>query len=259
MNLLYGSDKLSLLPDLNVLYALNDKGLRLKAGIKNETGLNSLKRLFRINPYLIPPDTLSVYRRSDYFVGIDWLNPKGLQFNLSIGATEFRGLPLFVNTGFTERQFRVLEESSLSAIHLIAGLEYVFDERIKVKTELQSLHFTKQERYQEPFGILPFELSSSFSWKPLPALTLRINADFWRGSMALPVSNGNSGGGFPPFRVKDGADIGAGVDYKLNKKWALWLDLNNIANVRYQRWNRYEAFGFNFIGGFRYLLNESRK
>ena len=258
-NALYGNEKLTLLPDLNILYALNDKGLRLKAGIRNETGLNSLKRLFRINPYLIAPDSLSVYRRSDFFVGIDWLNPKGLQFNLSVGATEFSGLPLFINTGFTERQFKMLSENKLSALHLIAGLEYVFDERLKIKTELQSLHFTRQQRYQEPFGLLPFELTSSFSWKPIPPLTLRMNAYFWRGGMALPVSNGNTGGGFPAFRVNDGADLGGGVDYKLNKKWALWLDLNNIANVRYQRWNRYEAFGFNFIGGFRYLFNEPGK
>jgi outer membrane receptor protein involved in Fe transport len=47
-----------------------------------------------------------------------------------------------------------------------------------------------------------------------------------------------------------------GVEYKLNKKWALWIDLNNIANTRYQRWNQYPSFGFNFLAGARYVINK---
>jgi outer membrane cobalamin receptor len=48
------------------------------------------------------------------------------------------------------------------------------------------------------------------------------------------------------------ADINLGVDYKLNKKWGFWIDLNNIANMHYQRWNQYQAYGFNFLAGVRY-------
>jgi outer membrane receptor protein involved in Fe transport len=57
--------------------------------------------------------------------------------------------------------------------------------------------------------------------------------------------------------VNDAADINVGVDYKLNKKWAIWLDLNNIANAQYQRWNQYDSYGFNLVGGIRYsFLNK---
>ena len=58
--------------------------------------------------------------------------------------------------------------------------------------------------------------------------------------------------GKPDFRTKGIVDLGLGVDYNLNKKWALWMDLNNIANTRYQRWNGFTSFGFNFLVGFKY-------
>jgi len=46
------------------------------------------------------------------------------------------------------------------------------------------------------------------------------------------------------------------VDYNLNKKWTLWIDLNNIANTKYQRWNGYTSFGFNFLLGIKFKFNQ---
>jgi hypothetical protein len=132
------------------------------------------------------------------------------------------------------------------------------DERLKFGSEIQYYHFLHQDVYDNPYGLLPLEFKANVSWRPLDPMTIGLNAYVWRGGMALPVVSGNVGGGFPPFRLKDGADIGAHVEYKLNKKWALWVDLNNIANVRYQRWNKYESFGFGFMGGIKYIFNQSK-
>jgi len=255
---LLGEKSISFLPNLNLLYDLNNKGLRLKAGIRNDVKLNSLKRLFGINPFLIAPDSISVYRKSDYFVGMDWLNPKGLQLNFRIGLTNFYNVPLFVNTGFSEKQFKVLQESLLSAFQLGGGFEYVFNERLKFGSEIQYYRFIRQDVHDKPYGLLPLELKANISWRPIDPITIGLNAYVWRGGIALPVVSGNVGGGFPPFKLKDGADLGVHVDYKLNKKWALWVDLNNIANVSYQRWNKYESFGFSFIGGIKYIFNQSK-
>jgi len=253
-----GGKKFSLLPNMDLRYDLNSKGVRINAGIHNELRLNSLKRLYGINPFLQSPDSISVNRKSDYFVGMDWLNPKGLQLNFKMGVTHFYNVPLFVNTGFSEKQFKVLQESFLSSFHLAGGIEYVMDERLKFGSEIQYYHFLRQDGYDNPYGLLPLEFKANVSWRPLDPMTIGLNAYVWRGGMALPVVSGNVGGGFPPFRLKDAADIGAHVEYKLNKKWALWVDLNNIANVRYQRWNKYESFGFGFMGGIKYIFNQSK-
>jgi len=36
----------------------------------------------------------------------------------------------------------------------------------------------------------------------------------------------------------------------------IWLQMNNIFNNRYERWNRYEVFGFNILGGIIYSFNQ---
>jgi hypothetical protein len=44
-------------------------------------------------------------------------------------------------------------------------------------------------------------------------------------------------------------DLNAGLEFDVHKKVKLWLQLNNIVNQDYQRWNQYRVFGFQALGG----------
>jgi len=137
----------------------------------------------------------------------------------------------------------------LTAIHLAGEVNYTFTPEMEFRSTINVYAFDAQLSHIEPYGLLPMELKFGFFWKPLKGLTTRVNADLWRGALyRTPVTK----------RLKDAADINLGVDYKLNKKWALWVDLNNIANIQYQRWNQYDAFGFNFIAGLRYSFTKAK-
>ena len=50
-------------------------------------------------------------------------------------------------------------------------------------------------------------------------------------------------------KLKGSTDISAGAEFKINSKFSAWLDLNNILNNKYQRWNNYPVYGLNVIGG----------
>jgi long-subunit fatty acid transport protein len=114
---------------------------------------------------------------------------------------------------------------------------------------LKGYSFQKQIDYDEAYGLLPLELLFRLDWEPLEQLKTRFTTVLWSGTKSKTGNNTD-------VKLQDAADISMGVEYKLNKKWALWIDLNNIANSRYQRWNQYPSFGFNFIGGVRYAFNK---
>ena len=48
---------------------------------------------------------------------------------------------------------------------------------------------------------------------------------------------------------KSGFDFSAGVEFKVTKALNLWLQMNNIFNNKYERWNQYQVYGFNILGG----------
>lgn len=245
------SNKFNLVPNLQVDYSLAETGVKLKIGALNKLDINSLHKLYAINPFLVSPDSLTTFQQTDYYAGVEWLNAKGLQLKFNGGFTVFNNLPLFINGEGTGKEMKVLNEAQLNAIHLGGEVNYTFTPEMEFRSSINMYAFQNQVRYAAAYGLLPLELKFGFLWKPIKGLTSRVNADLWRGALSRSP-------GMPEKRLKDAADINLGVDYKLNKKWALWVDLNNIANIQYQRWNQYDSFGFNFIAGLRYSFTKAK-
>jgi len=245
------SSKINFVPNLQLDYLLGETGVKLKIGALNKLDINSLHKLYAVNPFLVSPDSLTIFQQTDYYAGVEWLSAKGLQLKFNGGYTVFNDLPLFLNAEGSGKEMKVLNESQLTAIHLAGEVNYTFTPEMEFRSSINIHAFQNQSTYAAAYGLLPLQLKVGLSWKPIKGLTTRVNADLWRGALSRSP-------GMPEKRLKDAADINLGVDYKLNKKWALWTDLNNIANIQYQRWNQYDSFGFNFIAGLRYSFTKAK-
>lgn len=46
-------------------------------------------------------------------------------------------------------------------------------------------------------------------------------------------------------------DLGAGAEYVFIPRLSAFINTNNLLNDCYQRWYRYESYGFNVYGGLR--------
>lgn len=249
------NNKVKLVPDAKLVYTFKEgTSVRLLGGISNTFNVNSLQKLYEINPFLITPDELTVFQQTNYYAGFDWLNAKGLQLQAKMGFVKFKNLPLFINEGPASadpsgKDFYVLNETAATAFFIESNLGYIFSDKLEFNSTLKAFSFQSQTQYVDPYGILPLELNLGVSWKPIQPLSLKMNGQLFGGNMAKEA-------GKLPFRTKGIFDLGLAVDYNLNKKWTLWMDLNNIANTRYQRWNGYTSFGFNFLLGIKFKFNQ---
>lgn len=243
------NDKFSILPEILASYTFPETGLKVKAGIHNDLNINSMYKILLINPFVTKMDSLSIFQEQQIFAGFDLHNAKGLHLSIKTGVSTFRNQALFVNAGVFGNEFNFLNESSLTALMMEANLSYVFNNTLKFSSYLLGYSFQKQNDYDEAYGLLPLELLFRFDWQPLKKLKSRFSTTLWTGTMTRAANNVD-------VKLQDAADISMGVEYELNKKWALWIDLNNIANSRYQRWNQYPSFGLNFIAGVRYAFNK---
>ena len=58
------------------------------------------------------------------------------------------------------------------------------------------------------------------------------------------IAKGNSTKSF-----KGGTDLSAGMEFKVNKMFSAWLDVNNLLNNKYERWHNYPVNGLSVVGG----------
>jgi hypothetical protein len=249
------NNKFVFAPDVKLVYNFKEgSAVRLLGGISNTFNVNSLQKLYQINPFLLTPSQLTVFQQTNYYAGFDWLNAKGLQLQAKMGFLKFKNLPLFINASNDMRvpsgkDFLVLNEERTNAIFIESNLGYIFSDKLSFNSTLKAYSFQSQMSFDEVYGVLPYEFNLDFKWRPIEKLGLKLNGQVLGGNMAIEP------GGIP-FRTKGILDLGLAVDYKLNKKWALWIDLNNIANTKYQRWNGYASFGFNFLLGIKFNFNQ---
>ncbi|MFM1794678.1 MAG: hypothetical protein RL642_1063, partial [Bacteroidota bacterium] len=251
----FNNNKVVFAPDAKLVYTFKEgSAVRLLGGITNAFDVNSLKKLYELNPFLISPAQLTVFQQTNYYAGFDWLNPKGLHLQAKMGFVKFRNLPLFVNGGVnfqlpSGKDFLVENEERATAFFIESSLSYIFSDKLSFNSSLKALSFQSQKSFVDPYGVLPIDLNLALKWKPLDALTMKFVGQVLGGNMAIDQNN-------QPIRTKGILDLGLAVDYNLNKKWALWIDLNNIANAKYQRWNGYTSFGFNFLLGIKFNFTQ---
>ena len=92
------------------------------------------------------------------------------------------------------------------------------------------------------WGMLPLEFTGTLRWQLIKDLWLK--ADLWafRGAEYRNTQGGkNTGGG--------AFDANAGLEFRITRQLNLWLQMNNLFNNKYQRWNQYPVYGFNILGG----------
>jgi len=251
-NAVLGKNNAKLLPTLDLHFKPQNINLDLFVQIANKAAVNSLHYLTNQNPYLVNPDSLSIFQQVDYGTGIKLTIQKRFSLKLSGGYTSFINLPLYINTGLSGKDFSVFYKSELNAVHLKAEIAYSPTSRFDLKANLISYSFAGESKNEKIYGFIPTKFSAYLTWKPTRNLKLNSLVSFWKGPWAFSESKSN-------HLLKNVADINLGIDYDLNKKWGIWIDLNNIANLKYERWSQYSSFGFNVVGGVRYqLFNKKR-
>jgi outer membrane receptor for ferrienterochelin and colicin len=161
---------------------------------------------------------------------------------------QHRNIPLFVNDPLDGKTFEIIYEPKLNQLQVHGEVEYARGEEFSAKASLNWNQFSKLQQEKKAWGILPFELNMALRWQVLKDLWIRSDLWAWDGPQ-YKKDNTN-------FKGKGAFDLNAGAEFRITKNFNLWLQMNNILNKRYERWNQYESFGFNILGGIVYSFNQ---
>jgi hypothetical protein len=90
--------------------------------------------------------------------------------------------------------------------------------------------------------LLPIEFNTHVKWQFFKDFWAK--ADFFAfGGARYLTPDGQA------LKGNSGADLNAGVEFKVLKQLNLWFQMNNIFNNKYERWHQYPVYGFNVLGG----------
>ena len=232
---------LSVLPNIYGEAQLQHKVLMVQAGWVGRFINNSFRSLSIFNPYIADPTFLSNTKEVQYYGGIKATVGKHFSFNAKASFITYNNVPLFVNDATIGNTFIVINESKMSDLQLHGDMSLVSQDKFTLTAGLDLNTYTGLSINKNAWGLIPVQLTGSFRWNAFKQVLLKADLFAFSGVPAL-IKN------VTETKTK-GTDLSAGAEFKITKKFSAWLDLNNILDQKYQRWNNYPVYGLNVIGG----------
>lgn len=215
-------------------------------GLEKKIKKNNLKTLSDENPFL--------NHTIDYDNSIIESRYVGIKSNISsFAALDVRGLweitenqPLFVNEISDifedDKEFIVIYEPRMETMGVEAELSFFVNKITQLSAKVSYRDFDLEQ--EETAWLLPaFSTELKFLIKPLPQLQLESDF-FWYGErFAYNPTKEASVRRNPIF------DINVSAKYSFTENLGAFLNVNNLALSKYQRFLYYPSYGLNFVGG----------
>ena len=233
------------LPNVFAEAQILENVIAFQAGWVGRYTKNTYRNLSEINPYLKTLTAQLNTKEVEYYGGIKATLGKHFNFNAKAGYVTYTNLPFFINDTATDgKAFVISNETSVKNFKLHGDVSYVNQEKFTVTAGITYNGYVLMKSNAKAWNTIPMEFTSSLRWWAFKQVLLK--ADFYAFSGSFYLDKGNVAKPFKP-----GSDLSAGIEFKINKTFSAWMDVNNILNNKYQRWHNYEVYGLNLLGGVR--------
>lgn len=231
-----------MLPNFTAEGKLSNSPLTLQAGWDGNFQKNSYRSLVAFNPWVGPFSTILNTQINQQFIGVKGNSGNHISYNAKIAFQQLKNQPLFLNDAVDGKTFNTVYESSMNAVKLQGEFGYTVQDNLSLLASAIFTQFNAFSVNNYAWGLVPVEITGSAIWKPLKDLQVKADLFYLGGSMYKTSSN-------PPTRLSPGLDLNIGGEFHVQKSCRVWLQMNNLFNNTYQRWNQYSVFGFNVMAG----------
>jgi hypothetical protein len=238
----------AVLPQVSGVAILPNNGLRIELGWSGHFEKNNLRSLAAINPWVRIPNNFSNTKITEQFLGVKLPVGDHFTYGAKLSLLEYENQALFVNAFTDGRLFKVLFEPTLRAVQLQANVSYTLQDKLNILGGITYKNFSGLTVQKEAFGLLPLEFNGSLHWKFSNKISLTSTLYAWDGAQAMDAQMAIK-------KLPAAADFSLGATFTVVKSAKFWLQLNNLLDNRYQRWNQYEVFGRNVVAGFVYSFS----
>jgi outer membrane receptor protein involved in Fe transport len=221
------------------------------AGIDGGQKLDSYKSLTDENPFTDPFLPLNyTYTQYHVFAGIAGSITPKLTYNASVAQSMIKDMPLFItDTLETLRNRFTVVYDNVRVQNIHGDLDYKWRNKL-------SIILAGDYNIYTPTNQLKAWYNPALKVSATGRYTLNdkyiFKAEFFVvGSQYAPeMVNGI----MTTKTLAAYPDLNLGVEYKYNKVFSAFLNLNNIANVAYYTWDNYEMQRFNLLIGIRFAF-----
>lgn len=233
----------SFLPNINLRYGLGDPArAAISAGWDGDVAVFSYRNLSEKNPFIYDPWVDNgIHRR--LYGGLELALISNFKLEARATYHTFSRYAVFTNDYVRHpagNTFRVDYIEDLSMFEFYAGAHILLSNKFDLGANFSFYTFNEDSSvvYHEP----KLDFSAYMKVRPVEWLTLGADLKFLNGMKYLDL------GGYDK-KLDPAFNLGLYGQVDFLKRFSVFLNLDNILDSKYQRWNQYNVYGFNIFGG----------
>lgn len=241
----WNNGKFDWLPNIYVEGQVQENVFLVQAGWVGRYIKNNYRSLTAINPYLLPLTSQINTKEVEHYGGIKATVGNHFNFSGKVSWINYHDLPFFINDTSLVREvkdFTISNETKVNDLRVHADVSYINQDKFTLTGGVTFNGYTGMQRNAKAWHTIPMEFTSSLRWWAFDRLLLKGDFYFFNGGNYLLRSSESRA-------LSGGSDLSAGAEFKINKQFSVWIDVNNILNDKYERWHNYEVYGLNLMGG----------
>ncbi|MCF8278257.1 MAG: hypothetical protein K9J17_16130 [Flavobacteriales bacterium] len=240
-----------LAPILNFHYFLAQDMVRFYVNASGEVERNGLRSISEINPYA----QTNILRQNSY----ERLNVVGgfkgnifkiLGFDVNVAEIITQNQLFFVNDTSDGTGMRFLPEYHDTRITRFRGsLSYSMSEKLFVQATAQYRLFHFENDSIKAWHEAPFTFNFAGNYNVNDKFIFKASITAAGTRLAKGYATDSLGTHVEPIKMGGYADVSIGAEYRYKQWIGAFVDLRNIAAMRYEIWNQYTVQRFSFIAG----------
>lgn len=230
------------LPNVTAEIKIPDAPLVIEAGWVGSYKKNTLRTLAAFNPWIGTLTNLQNTRIKEQYAGIKVATGSHFSYQARVSFQQLQNQPLFLNSAGDGKTFNVLFEPDMKAVKVHGEIAYTVQEILSIMAGATYTQYTSLTVNEKAWGLLPFEATGSVKWKLLKGLQLKADVFLWDGSPYRDAS-------LQTKKADAVADLNFGAEFSVMQRLNIWLQMNNLLNTTYQRWNQYPVLGTQVLAG----------
>jgi hypothetical protein len=236
---------------VNAKYSLLDGMFIPYIGIDGGLKQNTFQSLNRGNQFINSAVDLKNTSEFKFYAGIKGTLSKTVSFNVMFQTNQYKDMALYFNDTLFSDQYRFnVIYDNVTAFGVSGSLTYQKSEKLKIDAIIDYNKYSAEtQKYAWYLPELKFTLRGSYNIYDKLYAKLDFNMETGRKSPNGILNPDASQSEDVLFNTGIIADANLHLEYRYNRRISAFVQFNNIANQKYQRWLNYPVYGFQVLGG----------
>jgi hypothetical protein len=241
-------------PKAEGAYYIIPNKLTVFAGFTGNLKPVTYRNIITENPFVTNISLLNTNTKIEVYGGLKGELGPQTNYKITSSSASVDNLVTFVQDSFSNGQTLLYETEKAKLTTLSFELQHQMNEKFRFGL-YTAVYGYELKTLKRAYSLPLFETKINATYNIGDKFMLKLDMFYW-GERYSRIGATDSLGNYQSKEIKLNpfVDLNFGIDYRYSKNLSAFLNFNNIANNKYQKYFTYPVYGINILGGFTFTF-----